>query len=96
MFALESIYTVVKSPLVTEKATRLSPQNKYVFWVDTRCNKIEIRKAIENIYKVKVKSVNIISMKGKTRRIRWGQVGKTSSWKKAVVTLKEGNQIKIT
>ncbi len=96
MAPLGDIYTYIKSPLITEKATQLASKNKYVFWVDKRSNKIEIRKAIEAIYRVKVTSVNIISMKGKTKRLRWGQEGKTSSWKKAVVTLKKGDTIKIT
>jgi len=89
------IYEVIKSPLITEKATKLAKFNQYVFWVDKRANKIEIKKAIEEIYNVKVEKVRTINMKGKTKRIRWGQEGKTSSWKKAIVTLKEGYQIKV-
>ncbi len=89
------IYEVIKSPLITEKATKLAKFNQYVFWVDRRANKIEIKKAIEEIYNVKVEKVRTINMKGKTKRIRWGQEGKTSSWKKAIVTLKEGYQIKV-
>jgi len=89
------IYEVIKSPLITEKATKLAKFNQYVFWVDKQANKIEIKKAIEEIYNVKVKKVRTINMKGKTKRIRWGQEGKTSSWKKAIVTLKEGYQIKV-
>lgn len=89
------IYEVIKSPLITEKATKLAKFNQYVFWVDKRANKIEIKKAIEEIYNVKVEKVRTINMKGKTKRIRWGEEGKTSSWKKAIVTLKEGYQIKV-
>jgi len=89
------IYEVIKSPLITEKATKLAKFNQYVFWVDRQANKIEVKKAIEEIYNVKVKKVRTINMKGKTKRIRWGQEGKTSSWKKAIVTLKEGYQIKV-
>ncbi len=95
MGKIESVYKVIKSPLLTEKATQLGKYNQYVFWVDKRANKIEIKKAIESIYKVKVDKVNTINMKGKTKRIRWGQEGKTPSWKKAVVTLKEGYHIKL-
>ncbi len=89
------IYKVIKSPLITEKATGLTKFNQYVFWVNKRANKIEIKKAIEGIYNVKVKKVRTMNMKGKTKRIRWGQEGKTPLWKKAIVTLKEGYQIKV-
>ena len=96
MAELKSVYTHIKAPLVTEKVTKLNTQNKYAFWVEKRSNKIEIKKAVEAIYKVKVVSVNTINMKGKTKRLRWGQEGKKSSWKKAFVTLKKGDEIKIT
>jgi len=96
MFQLKSVYTVIKSPLVTEKSTSLNAQNKYTFRIDKRSNKIEVRRAIEIIYKVKVAAVNIINMKGKLKRMRVGQEGKTASWKKALVTLRKGDQIKIT
>ena len=96
MAELKDIYTHIKAPLVTEKVTKLNAQNKYAFWVEKRSNKIEIKKAIEAVYKVKVTSINIINMKGKSKRLRWGQEGRKSSWKKAFVTLKEGDQIKVT
>jgi len=85
---------VVKGLLRTEKGSRLLILNQYLFWVDTTANKIEIKKAVEDIYKVKVKSVNTSMMRGKLRRIRYKQ-GKTSDWKKAVVTLKEGSKIDV-
>ena len=85
---------VVKGLLRTEKGGRLLILNQYLFWVDTTANKIEIKKAVEDIYKVKVKSVNTSMMRGKLRRIRYKQ-GKTSDWKKAVVTLKEGSKIDV-
>ncbi|RKY41360.1 MAG: 50S ribosomal protein L23 [Candidatus Omnitrophota bacterium] len=87
-------YEVIKSPLLTERATRLTKYNQYVFWVDKNANKIEIKKAIEEVYKVKIEKIRTLNMKGKTKRIRWGEEGKTSPWKKAIVTLKEGYQIK--
>lgn len=96
MDKVKSVYTIVKSPLITEKATNLQKVNQYVFWVDRSVNKVEVKTAIEKLYKVKVKRVNVLNVKGKTKRIRWRQEGKTSSWKKAVVTLKEGYEIKIT
>ncbi len=96
MAGLSNVYISIKSPLITEKATKLSAQNKYVFWVGKRSNRIEVKRAIEAIYKVKVTKVNIINMKGKTKRLRWNQEGKTPAWKKAIVTLREGDTIKIT
>ncbi|MBU1037825.1 MAG: 50S ribosomal protein L23, partial [Candidatus Omnitrophica bacterium] len=58
-------------------------------------NKIEIKKAVEDIYKVKADSVNTVSMRGKLKRVRYA-IGKTSDWKKAIVTLKVGNKIDVT
>ena len=72
------------------------PYRKYIFWVDSRANKIEIKRAVEKIYNVKVEGVTSMMVKGRTKRVRWNQPGKTASWKKAVVTLKEGNEIKLT
>ena len=96
MGEVKSIYTIIKAPVLTEKATILKDANQYVFWVARGSNKIEVKKAIEKLYKVKVKHVNVLTMKGKTKRIRWGQEGRTPSWKKAVVTLHKGHDIKIT
>lgn len=92
---MNSPYDVLKSMLRTEKATMLLPANKYVFWVDKRANKIQIRKAVEEIYKVKVASVNTTMQRGKLRRVRYIQ-GKSADWKKALVTLKEGSKIEVT
>lgn len=93
---MRSVYSIIKSALITEKASILMPYRKYIFWVDKRANKIEIKRAVEKIYNVKVERVNSSMVKGKTKRVRWNQPGKTASWKKAVVTLKEGNEIKLT
>lgn len=87
-------HDVVKGMIRTEKGSALMTQNKYLFWVGTDSNKIEIRKAVEDIYKVKVDAVNTITMRGKTKRVRYA-VGKTSDWKKAVVTLREGSKIDV-
>lgn len=95
MAEVKSIYTIIKSPLITEKATNLRSINQYVFWVDPSANKVEVKNAIEKLYKVKVKGVNILNVKGKTKRVRWREEGKTSLRKKAIVTLKEGYEIKI-
>ncbi|MDD5496463.1 MAG: 50S ribosomal protein L23 [Candidatus Omnitrophica bacterium] len=92
---MKNAHEVVKGLLRTEKGGVIMSFNKYLFWVDKGANKIEIKKAIEDIYKVKVESVNTLVMRGKMRRVRY-QLGKTADWKKAVVTLKEGNKIDIT
>ena len=71
------------------------PFNKYVFEVDKSANKTEIRKAIEQVYKVKVKDVNTMIMSGKWRKVRF-KPGKTPDWKKAIVTLRQGDKIDVT
>ncbi len=90
-----SSYDVVKSMLRTEKSTLLLPDNKYLFWVDKKSNKVQIKKAVEEIYKVKVADVNTLMQRGKLRRVRYVQ-GKSPDWKKALVTLKEGSKIEVT
>ena len=90
-----SPYDIVKALLRTEKATLLLPHNKYLFWVDKKANKVQIRKAVEEIYKVKVAGVNTFVQRGKLRRVRYVQ-GKSPDWKKALVTLKKGNKIEVT
>ena len=88
-------YDVVKSLLRTEKGTSIEPLNKYLFSVDIKANKIEIKKAVEELYKVKVSKVNTMKVRGKMRRVRYKE-GKTSDWKKAIITLKEGSKIETT
>ena len=95
MSAVKSIYSIIKSPVVTEKSARDSVFRKYAFRVDKDANKVQIKRAVEKIYKVKVVKTSILMVKGKTKRLRFNQAGKTASWKKAVVTLKEGFEIKI-
>lgn len=85
---------IVKGMIRTEKGSVMMAENKYLFWVDRSSNKIEIKKAVEDIYKVKVDGVNTIMMRGKSKRVRYA-VGKTPDWKKAIVTLKEGQKIDI-
>ncbi len=92
---MKNSHDVVKGLIRTEKGSAMQPMNKYLFWVDKSSNKIEIRKAVEDIYKVKAESVNTISMRGKLKRVRYA-IGKTSDWKKAIVTLKDGNKIDVT
>ncbi len=81
--------------LRTEKATTMLSLNKYLFWVDKKANKVEIRKAVEEIYKVKVAGVNTTMQRGKLRRVRSVQ-GKSPDWKKAVVTLHKGSKIEVS
>jgi large subunit ribosomal protein L23 len=69
--------------------------NKYLFRVTKEANKIEVKKAVEEIYKVKVDSVNIMNVRGKKKRVRFRE-GMTSSWKKAIVTLEPDNRIEVT
>ena len=88
-------YDVVKNLVRTERATFLEPQRKYLFQVVTAANKVQIRKAIEEIYKVKVEAVNTSVVPGKLRRVRQ-ELGKTTAWKKAIVTLKDGHKIEVT
>ncbi|OGC03686.1 50S ribosomal protein L23 [candidate division WOR-1 bacterium RIFOXYA12_FULL_43_27] len=83
---------IIVAPIVTEKGLGAAAVNQYVFRVAISAGKIEIKKAIEAIYKVKVAEVNTLKVRGKERRIG-RSVGKTSSYKKAYVTLKEGSVI---
>lgn len=93
---MKTAYEIIKSLMHTEKETTiLSPIGKYLFWVDKSSNKIEIKKAVEQIYKVNVKSVNTIISAGKLKRVRF-QPGYASNWKRAIVTLKKGQKIEIT
>ncbi len=86
-------YDIVKNPILSEKGTRLSQtDNKYVFRVSRDANKIEIRRAIEKLYKVRVKDVNTMNVPGKKKRLG-AKLGKRPDWKKAVVTLQEGETL---
>jgi large subunit ribosomal protein L23 len=88
-------YDVIKSLVRTEKGTALESQRKYFFQVAKNSNKIEIKKAIEEIYKVKVQDVNTFVVPGKLKRVRKEQ-GSTTPWKKAIVTLQDGHKIDVT
>ena len=92
---LNKSYKIIRKPIVTEKATKLSEFNKVVFEVAYKSNKNEIRGAVEKLFSVKVKSVNIINIKGKVKRFK-GVPGKRNDIKKAVITLEEGNTIDIS
>ena len=88
-------YDVVKTIMRTEKSTGLEAAGKYVFIVSDYANKVQIKKAVEEIYKVKVANVNTMVVPGKLKRVRQ-ELGRTSEWKKAVVTLSEGQKIEVT
>jgi large subunit ribosomal protein L23 len=88
-------YDTIVAPMITEKATLLSEQNKVVFQVAMDATKEEIAVAIEELFKVKVTKVNTLIQKGKTKRFR-GRPGRRSDLKKAIVTLQEGQSIDIT
>ncbi|MBI3316361.1 MAG: 50S ribosomal protein L23 [Candidatus Omnitrophica bacterium] len=83
---------IIQALLRTEKGALQESQNKYFFSVMKDANKIQIRQAVEEIYKVKVKGVNTEIMNGKLKRVRT-KLGKTPDWKKAIVTLKDGQKI---
>ncbi len=87
---------IIKKVLITEKGTNLQEHNKYMLEVHPNANKIEIRKAIENHFDVTVTSVNTMNYKGKRKRMRTAKYGKRPDWKRAVVTLKEGETIDVT
>ena len=88
-------YDTILAPVITEKATLLSEQNKVVFRVAGDASKDEIAAAVEALFKVNVTKVNTINVKGKTKRFR-GRLGRRSDVKKAIVTLAEGQSIDIT
>ncbi|OCC15050.1 LSU ribosomal protein L23p (L23Ae) [Dissulfuribacter thermophilus] len=90
---MKSVYTILKKPRITEKATfQKELANQVVFEVDPTANKIEIKEAVEKIFKVRVKSVNTVNVKGKPKRVG-RHFGRRSSYKKAIVTLYEGETI---
>lgn len=84
-------HDIIKRPVVTEQSMMQMQEKKYTFEVDKRANKIEIRKAVEEIFGVKVKSVNTINVIGKFKRMGRNE-GKRADWKKAIVTLTENSK----
>jgi large subunit ribosomal protein L23 len=92
---LDRYYHIIQKPLITEKASDdQEHRNAYHFRVPRDANKVEIRHAIEQLFKVKVKSVNTNTSRGKFRRRGWTS-GMSPAWKRARVTLAEGNTIEI-
>jgi large subunit ribosomal protein L23 len=90
---MRDIYRIIRRPLITEKGTHMKErENKVLFEVTRWANKVEIRKAIESIFHVHVISVNTLSLRGKEKKVgRFS--GRTPDWKKAVVTLRQGETI---
>ena len=86
------LYEVLRRPLITEKNTILQEQNKYVFEIAKEANKPQIKQAVEKAFKVKVTTVNMIAVPGKSKRVG-RRVIQTRPWKKAIVTLKAGDKI---
>lgn len=84
---------ILIQPIISEKSVKEKEHNKYSFKVYLNTNKSEIKKAIEEKFKIKVEKVNTVNMPGKARKMG-KHIGKTSQWKKAIITVKEGQSIK--
>jgi large subunit ribosomal protein L23 len=90
-------FDIIKTVRVTEKGTRQGEKlNQYTVVADPRANKIQIRQAVQELFKVKVIRVNTLNVRGKIRRQRRSDEGWTNTWKKAIVTLKDGDRIILT
>jgi large subunit ribosomal protein L23 len=90
---MNNALSAIKALHITEKGTQMAGQNKYLFKVDTAANKLEIKRAVEDFFKVKVVKVNTMNYTGKKRRERTLHYGKKPDWKRAVVTLRAGDKI---
>ncbi|GAB5454112.1 MAG: 50S ribosomal protein L23 [Pseudomonadota bacterium] len=88
-------YDTLLAPIITEKSTLVAEENKIIFRVPLTATKPDIKEAVETLFKVDVTKVNTILVKGKTKRFR-GQLGRRSDFKKAIVTLKDGQSVDIT
>lgn len=87
-------HSIIQSTRISEKGTALAEdRNQYIFEVDRDATKQEIRYAVEQIFKKTVTSVNTLNVKAKPKRLRWNQPGKKAGWKKAIITLKEGEKL---
>ena len=91
----QAMYDLIRSPLITEKATAASEHNQIIFRVPLTATKREVKAAVEGLFNVKVTAVNTIRVLGKLKRFR-GRLGKRSDVKKAIVTLGEGQRIDVT
>jgi large subunit ribosomal protein L23 len=91
----QQMYNIVRTPVITEKATNVSEHNQVIFRVPLAATKREVKAAVEGLFDVKVKAVNTIRVQGKLKRFR-GRLGQRSDYKKAIVTLGEGQRIDVT
>jgi len=90
-------FEIIRTVRLTEKGTRQGENyNQYTVVADPRANKTQIRQAVQDLFKVKVVKVNTLNVRGKHRRQRTTQAGQAPNWKKAIVTLKEGDKIVLT
>jgi len=90
-------FDIVKTVRLTEKGTRQGEKfNQYTVVADRRATKPQIRTAVQELFKVKVIKINTLNVRGKFRRQRTAQAGQAPDWKKAIVTLKEGDKISLT
>lgn len=93
---MKDLNTIIKKLQITEKGTELKEaNNQYMFEVDRAANKLEIKAAVEKTFNVKVTNVNTMRYSGKKKRERTVRYGKRSDWKRAVVTLKQGDLIEV-
>jgi len=91
---MTDLHDVIIAPVLSEKATALREENKYVFKVHPSASKIQIKEAVAKLFNVKVLSCTTLNVLGKVKRVR-GKLGKTASWKKAIVRLAAGETIKV-
>jgi large subunit ribosomal protein L23 len=90
-------FTAIKTIRVTEKGTRQSDQlNQYTVVADPRASKLQIRQAVQELFKVKVVKINTLNVRGKARRSRTPMAGQAPNWKKAIVTLAKDDKIRLT
>ena len=89
---MKNLYDIIKFPVVTEKSTKISENNQFIFKVAIDSSKGDIKKAIEKVFKVKVKAINTIKVKGK-KKVFKGSKGKRSDFKKAIITLVKGETL---
>ena len=90
------LYKIIKAPYLTEKVSSIMGEsNQYAFKVDINATKLQVKKAVEGYFSVDVEDVNIIKVKGKTKRSRY-RIRKKSDWKKAYVKLAQGHSIEVT
>ncbi len=89
---MDVVYDLIRSPVITEKSTYINSLNKYSFKVSCSATKDQVKRAVEQIFDVKVLGVNISNVRGKVKNFK-GQEGKRSGYKKAIVSIKEGQKI---